>query len=93
MGRLTASIAHEVRNPLSAIGHATALLAEDATTRPRRACCKIVGDNVARVNRMVEDILQLSRKVQPSDEPVQLARVPGRDRRAEFRETQACGQA
>jgi two-component system sensor histidine kinase PilS (NtrC family) len=73
MGRLTASIAHEVRNPLSAIGHATALLAEDLHGPAEVRLLKIVGDNVARVNRMVEDILQLSRKAQPNSEPVALA--------------------
>ena len=72
MGRLTASIAHEVRNPLSAIGHATALLAEDLHGPAEVRLLKIVGDNVARVNRMVEDILQLSRKAQPHSEPVAL---------------------
>jgi two-component system sensor histidine kinase PilS (NtrC family) len=73
MGRLTASIAHEVRNPLSAIGHATALLAEDLHGKAEVRLLKIIGDNVARVNRMVEDILQLSRKAQPYAEPIQLA--------------------
>jgi two-component system sensor histidine kinase PilS (NtrC family) len=73
MGRLTASIAHEVRNPLSAIGHATALLAEDLSGPTEVRLLKIVGDNVTRVNRMVEDILQLSRKVTPNGEPVRLA--------------------
>jgi two-component system sensor histidine kinase PilS (NtrC family) len=72
MGRLTASIAHEVRNPLSAIGHATALLAEDLSGPVETRLLRIVGDNVTRVNRMVEDILQLSRKVQPNGEPVRL---------------------
>lgn len=72
MGRLTASIAHEVRNPLSAIGHATALLAEDLHGPAEVRLLTIVGDNVARVNRMVEDILQLSRKAQPNGEPVPL---------------------
>ena len=73
MGRLTASIAHEVRNPLSAIGHATSLLAEDLSEPSHARLLKIVGDNVARVNRMVEDILQLSRKVQPHSEPLRWA--------------------
>ncbi|WP_317202474.1 sensor histidine kinase [Janthinobacterium sp.] len=73
MGRLTASIAHEVRNPLSAIGHATALLAEDALDAVQTRLLKIIADNVARVNRMVEDILQLSRKVQAQDGALALA--------------------
>jgi two-component system sensor histidine kinase PilS (NtrC family) len=88
MGRLTASIAHEVRNPLSAIGHATSLLAEDLDQAPHARLLKIVSDNVARVNRMVEDILQLSRKVQPQSEPLRLAAFLG-EIRAEFQETHA----
>jgi two-component system sensor histidine kinase PilS (NtrC family) len=72
MGRLTASIAHEVRNPLSAIGHATSLLAEDLHGPAELRLLRIVNDNVARVNRMVEDILKLSRKVQPNGTPVAL---------------------
>jgi two-component system, NtrC family, sensor histidine kinase PilS len=64
MGRLTASIAHEVRNPLSAIGHAAALLEEDQASPTHGRLLKIVSDNVARINRMIEDILKLSRKAQ-----------------------------
>jgi two-component system sensor histidine kinase PilS (NtrC family) len=86
MGRLTASIAHEVRNPLSAIGHATSLLAEDLTGPAETRLLRIVGDNVARVNRMVEDILKLSRKVQPGGEPVRLGLFLA-ELKAEFTET------
>ena len=86
MGRLTASIAHEVRNPLSAIGHATALLAEDLNEPTHTRLLKIVSDNVARVNRMVEDILQLSRRVQPNGEPVHLGPFL-EEIKAEFDET------
>ena len=64
MGRLTASVAHEVRNPLSAIAHASSLLSEEATTPSQQRLLKIVADNVGRMNRMVEDILKLSRKAQ-----------------------------
>ena len=86
MGRLTASIAHEVRNPLSAIGHATSLLAEDLHGPAEKRLLRIVGDNVARVNRMVEDILKLSRKVQPGGEPVHLKAFLA-ELKAEFTET------
>jgi two-component system sensor histidine kinase PilS (NtrC family) len=86
MGRLTASIAHEVRNPLSAIGHATSLLAEDLNGPAETRLLRIVGDNVARVNRMVEDILKLSRKVQPGGEPVHLGAFLA-ELKAEFTET------
>jgi two-component system sensor histidine kinase PilS (NtrC family) len=72
MGRLTASIAHEVRNPLSAIGHANSLLEEDLEAPVHKRLLKIISDNVARVNRMVEDILQLSRKAQSHHEPMEL---------------------
>jgi two-component system sensor histidine kinase PilS (NtrC family) len=91
MGRLTASIAHEVRNPLSAIGHATSLLAEDLHGAAEKRLLRIVGDNVARVNRMVEDILKLSRKVQPNGAPVLLPAFLA-ELRAEFSETQGLAE-
>ncbi len=74
MGRLTASIAHEVRNPLAAISHASALFGEEAQTPNQQRLLKIVADNVTRLNRMVEDILNLSRKAQ-SHEMINLAEV------------------
>jgi len=73
MGRLTASIAHEVRNPLSAIGHAAALLREDETDNSRKRLLKIVQDNVERLNRMIEDILKLSRKANHDQLPLNVS--------------------
>ena len=72
MGRLTASIAHEVRNPLSAISYASSLLAEDKLAPGSQRLLSIIGDNVARLNRMIEDILNLSRKAQTHIEPIRL---------------------
>ncbi len=70
MGRLTASIAHEVRNPLSSISYAAALLTEaDLSGEQSSRMIKIVSDNVVRLNRLIEDILRLSRKVQINLEP------------------------
>ncbi len=70
MGRLTASIAHEVRNPLSSISYAASLLGEsDLSTDQSARLVKIVNDNVVRLNRLIEDILRLSRKAQINIEP------------------------
>jgi two-component system sensor histidine kinase PilS (NtrC family) len=73
MGRLTASIAHEVRNPLSSISYATSLLGEDVHNEMQsRRLLKIVEDNVARLNKLIEDILKLSRKAQTNLQPILL---------------------
>lgn len=86
MGRLTASIAHEVRNPLSSISYAAALLGEEQTNPAQARLLAIVGDNVKRLNCMIEDILKLSRKAQPQATPLALADFFA-ETLAEFRET------
>jgi two-component system sensor histidine kinase PilS (NtrC family) len=73
MGRLTASIAHEVRNPLSAISYAASLLAEEVHDPAQSRLLSIIGENVTRLNRMIEDILKLSRKAQSPGTPLELA--------------------
>jgi two-component system sensor histidine kinase PilS (NtrC family) len=63
LGRLTASIAHEIRNPLGAISHAGQLLAESPQldTADMRLT-EIIHNNSSRVNDIVENVLQLSRR-------------------------------
>ncbi len=73
MGRLTASIAHEVRNPLSAISYAASLLEEETPTPTQTRLLRIIDENVTRLNRMIEDILKLSRKAQINAAPLELA--------------------
>lgn len=73
MGRLTASIAHEVRNPLSSISYAASLLGEDVHNEVQaKRLLKIVEDNVTRLNQLIEDILKLSRKAQMNLTPMLL---------------------
>lgn len=91
MGRLTASIAHEVRNPLAAISHAAALLSEELSSKTQVRLLNIVGDNVTRVNRMIEDILQLSRKVQSHNEALALSPLLA-EISSEFQETHALAE-
>jgi two-component system sensor histidine kinase PilS (NtrC family) len=76
MGRLTASIAHEVRNPLASISYAASLINEDDhhSVQSKRLL-KIIDDNVKRLNQLIEDILKLSRKVTHEGEAYDLAPV------------------
>jgi two-component system sensor histidine kinase PilS (NtrC family) len=64
LGRLTASIAHEIRNPLGAISHAAQLLneSEDLGKEDHRLMA-IIREHTRRVNTVVENVLQLSRPV------------------------------
>ncbi|MDO9213605.1 MAG: ATP-binding protein [Methylococcales bacterium] len=73
LGRLTASIAHEIRNPLSAINHAGQLLSEspDLSAQDVRLT-HIIKANVSRVNHIIEDILQLSRRKDSRREKIEL---------------------
>ncbi len=70
LGRLTASIAHEIRNPLSAIGHAGELLREERRGEMQDRLLRILNDNVLRLDRIVKDILEVGRQNQADPEPL-----------------------
>jgi two-component system sensor histidine kinase PilS (NtrC family) len=73
LGRLTANIAHEIRNPLSAISHASQLLQEEDTKNPAiRRMLEIISDNVTRLDQMVKDVLELNRRDRTEQELVAL---------------------
>ncbi len=86
MGRVSAGIAHEIRNPLAAISQANALLLEDALLPPQRRLSRIVADNVERLKRIVDDVLTVAPgAVVPStalDARAEVAQVIGDWRRA-----------
>jgi two-component system sensor histidine kinase PilS (NtrC family) len=65
MGRMSAGIAHEIRNPLAAIAQANSLLAEDLSTPTQQHLTRMVGDNVQRLNRIIDDILVVAPGVRP----------------------------
>jgi len=73
LGRLTACIAHEIRNPLGAISHAGQLLSENKELSSQdHRLTDIIQTHCLRVNRIIEDILQLSRRNNPRREKILL---------------------
>jgi len=72
LGRLTANIAHEIRNPLSAIKHAGELMREESTSPSNDRLLRIVLDNAQRVERIVSDVLELGRRDRAHREPIDL---------------------
>lgn len=63
MGRMSAGISHEIRNPLAAIAQANALMMEDALDVPQRRLAQMIEDNVQRLKAIADDVLAVA----PSD--------------------------
>ena len=72
LGRLTANIAHEIRNPLSAISHANQLLQEEDTDPSTKRMLQIISDNVQRVDQIIKDVLELNRRDRTNQEVIHL---------------------
>ncbi|MFY9511560.1 MAG: HAMP domain-containing sensor histidine kinase, partial [Rubrivivax sp.] len=66
MGRVSAGIAHEIRNPLAAIVQANALLLEDELGPTQQRLARMVADNAERLKRIVDDVMELV----PGDTPL-----------------------
>ena len=72
LGRLTASIAHEIRNPLGAISHASQLLAESpGISGADQRLLDIINTHSKRVNAIIQNILELSRHRQEIPERIE----------------------
>jgi two-component system sensor histidine kinase PilS (NtrC family) len=74
MGRLSTAVAHEIRNPLAAITQANALLDEDIHDVRLKKLTLMVSQNAKRLDRIVEDILKVSR-IQPDERRPEPARL------------------
>ena len=61
MGRMSAAVAHEIRNPLAAISQANALLEEDLHEASHRQLTAMVRQNAQRLTRIVDEILDIAR--------------------------------
>jgi two-component system sensor histidine kinase PilS (NtrC family) len=74
LGRLTASIAHEIRNPLGAISHAAQLLQESPDLTPSDSrMADIIQSHSERVNQIVESVMQISRREPPKPQYLELS--------------------
>ena len=61
MGRMSAAVAHEIRNPLAAITQANALLEEDLTDPAHQRLTQMVAQNARRLARITEEVLDIAR--------------------------------
>jgi two-component system sensor histidine kinase PilS (NtrC family) len=74
LGRLSASIAHEIRTPIGAMSHASQLLAESPQIPAEdKRLTQIIRDNAERVSHIVQNVLELSRRGTRRPERINLA--------------------
>jgi two-component system sensor histidine kinase PilS (NtrC family) len=94
LGRLTASMAHEIRNPLSAVTQAAELLCEEKRASMQARLVKIINDNARRIECMIRDVLAVGRQDRTQPEALPLAKfvselfeasgLGGKDKKAIF---------
>ncbi|MEI6416039.1 MAG: HAMP domain-containing sensor histidine kinase, partial [Pseudomonadota bacterium] len=70
LGRLTANMAHEIRNPLAAISQAAELLIDEPPGTGETRLINIIGENAQRLNRLVVEVMELGRRDRASPEPI-----------------------
>jgi two-component system sensor histidine kinase PilS (NtrC family) len=93
LGRLTASIAHEIRNPVGAMSHAAQLLGEaSGLGGTELRMTEIIRSNAQRISTIVDNVLRLSRRESPHPERIRLAEWCARFR-DEFCQTKQCDPA
>ncbi|MDR2032049.1 MAG: HAMP domain-containing histidine kinase [Azoarcus sp.] len=73
LGRLTASMAHEIRNPLSAVTQAAELLCEEKRSETQARLARIINSNALRIEHMIRDVLALGRRGTAQPEALPLA--------------------
>lgn len=73
LGRLTASMAHEIRNPLTAVTQAADLIGEEKRAEVQARLVRIIRENSRRIDRMVRDVLALGRRDEVVREALVLA--------------------
>ncbi len=79
MGRVSAGIAHEIRNPLAAISQANALMLEDTLEPGQRRLARMVADNVERLKRLVDDVMEVSPGMPAAERVIDLQQTVARD--------------
>src|SRR5574340_168857 len=79
MGQMAASVAHEVRNPLSAINNCLAVLRSDVVEKPRsHAALEIIQGEVERLTNLTSNFLSFGKPHTPVSKPIVLEQVVGR---------------
>ncbi|MDP1692833.1 MAG: ATP-binding protein [Burkholderiaceae bacterium] len=78
MGRVSAGIAHEIRNPLAAIAQANALLAEEVVGAEQQMLTTMVADNVERLKRLVDDVMEVAPGIDATPRTIDLGAEVGR---------------
>ena len=78
MGRVSAGIAHEIRNPLAAIAQANALLAEEVVGAEHQMLTAMVADNVERLKRLVDDVMEVAPGIDATPRAIDLGAEVGR---------------
>ncbi|WP_332826947.1 sensor histidine kinase [Ramlibacter sp.] len=92
MGRMSAAVAHEIRNPLAAIAQANSLLAEQLEGAEQQQLSALVRKNAQRLSQIVEEILNLARVQQPTTDWLELDQAVGAVAQEWQRHAQAGGR-
>ena len=72
LGQLTANLAHEIRNPMSAVRQANELLQEEEQDPMRRRLFNIIENNISRIDKMLEDISMLNKRDKKNKQAIDL---------------------
>lgn len=72
LGQLTANLAHEIRNPMSAIRQANELLREEEYDSTRLRLFNIIENNISRIDKMLEDISMLNKRDKKNKQAIDL---------------------